>query len=67
MGNDIKLNAFPSNRAEALALLYLKAQDLTGKSPSEIQTMYFEAYYEIKKDYREKHESGWLKGLAEAD
>lgn len=67
MGNDIKLNAFPSNRAEALALLYLKAQDLTGKSPSEIQTMYFEAYYEIKRDYHKKHESGWLKGLAEAD
>lgn len=67
MGNDIKLNAFPSTRAEALALLYVKAQDLTGKSPSEIQTMYFEAYYEIKRDYHEKHESGWFKDQAGND
>lgn len=67
MSNDIKLNSFPSTRTEALAFLYVKSQDLTGKSPSEIQTMYFEAYYEIKRDYSKKYNSGWLKNQAESD
>ena len=65
MANDIKLNSFPSNRAEALAYLYVQAQDLTGKSPAEIQAMYFEAYYEIRRDYRAKSNSGWIRALSE--
>lgn len=32
---------------EALALMYLKQQDLTDKTPSELYDMYKEAYAEI--------------------
>ena len=44
--NEIKI--FPSDRTEALAMLYLQSQDLSGKSPKEIVEMYNFAYSEIK-------------------
>lgn len=43
---------FPSNRAEALALLYLQSADLSSSSPEEIQAKYFDALGRIKSDYR---------------
>lgn len=43
---------FPSNRAEALALLYLQSADLSSSSPEEIQAKYFDALARIKSDYR---------------
>lgn len=52
--------SFPSNRLEALAYLYVQSQNLTGLSPTEIQTMYFEAYYEMREDFRSKQSSGWF-------
>lgn len=61
MPNDVKLSSFPSGHTEALAYLYLQNQDLSGKTPSEIQTMYYEAYFEIQKDYREKNATGWFR------
>lgn len=57
--------SFPSNSTEALALLYVQSQDLTGKSPSEIQTLFYEAYYELVRDYRSKTASGWFKAQLE--
>ncbi len=54
-------NIFPSSAEEAVAMLYVQNQDLTGKSPSEIYTMFQEAYYEVRKDRREKQKSGWFK------
>ncbi len=39
---------FPSNRFEALTMLYLKNQDLSDLSPSELFTKYNEVYAEIK-------------------
>ena len=47
---DIELNTFPSSNIEALALLYVQNQDLKGKTPAEIHTMYQDALYEIKLD-----------------
>lgn len=61
MADEVSLSSFPSNRTEALAMLYLQNQDLKGKSPEELQTMYFEAYYAIQGDYRNKRNSGWLR------
>lgn len=66
MSNEVKLSTFPSNRTEALALLYLRSQNLSGKSPSEIQTMYFEVCSELRKDYTDKIRSGFFKALEEA-
>lgn len=41
MANDIRLDTFPSNRSEALTMLYLQNQDLRDKTPSEIVELYF--------------------------
>lgn len=43
------VNKFPSTKAEALALLYVQAQDLSKKTPAQVLAMYKEAYSEIKK------------------
>ena len=63
MSESMYLSTFPSNRTEALAMLYMENQDLKGLSPEEIQTMYLKAYYAIQRDYREKSKSGWLRSL----
>lgn len=43
---------FPSNRHEALALLYIRSQDLSGKSPEDIVAMYVDAYGRIRAKFR---------------
>ncbi|MBQ3842413.1 MAG: hypothetical protein II820_06960 [Ruminiclostridium sp.] len=40
--NEIKF--YPSNKAEALAYLYMEKQDLTDKSPEDVVDMYNEVY-----------------------
>lgn len=45
MNNDLK--TFPSNVAEALALEYVRQQNLSGKSPREIMRLYDKALLEI--------------------
>lgn len=54
------VKGFPSSSTEALAYLYIKQQDLHGKTPAEIHTMYQDAYYEILKDHRKKYDSKWF-------
>ena len=58
---DIELKTFPSSNIEALALLYVQNQDLKGKTPAEIHTMYQVALYEIKQDWREKRNNGYFR------
>ena len=41
--------SFPSDEAQALALLYVQKQDLTGLTPAEIYDKYRYAYDEIRK------------------
>ena len=45
---------FPSSRTEALAMLYLQNQDLSGKSPKEIQEMFLIAYKEMREASSDK-------------
>ena len=52
MPNETRLDTFPSNRSEALTMLYLQNQDLTGKSPSEIVELYLSTNVEIKEAFR---------------
>lgn len=47
MANDTNLRAFPSDRYDALAMLFLRNQDLSGKTPEEIAIMYDDAYEKI--------------------
>lgn len=56
--NEEKFRTFPANRIEALALLYVQSQDLTGISPADIQSMYYEAYHELEDDYTYKIANG---------
>lgn len=42
---------FPETKFEALAMLYVQSQDLSGKTPVEVLNLYQTAYTEIKKEY----------------
>lgn len=53
MPNDVKLSVFSDNRLEALAMLYLQNQDLSGLSPEQILDVYDEAYDKIKSHYKD--------------
>ena len=46
--NDIDLSTFPSNKFEALTMLYLRNQDLTGFTPEELRDKYYEVYSKIR-------------------
>ena len=57
MSDDCRLFTFPSSEYEALAMLYVKNQDLKGKSVKDIAEIYYNAYYEFRyktKDIKEK-------------
>lgn len=56
---DSSVYAFPSSREEALAMLWLEKQDLSGKTPAELHTMYWETLKEIRADYAAKRNSGY--------
>ena len=49
--SDTQLNTFPSNRFEALTILYLQNQDLSNLTPSELSQKYTEVLKEIKEDF----------------
>lgn len=44
---------FPSSKQEALAMAYVQAQDLSGKSPEEVLEIYDSAYEKIVDKSRE--------------
>lgn len=45
----IELSTFPSNKNEALTILYLQNQDLSGKTPEEIYELYKSTLSQFKK------------------
>ena len=49
----VSFNAFPANRNEFLTMLYLQSQDLTGKTPEELATLYHSAYEKIDSQFSE--------------
>lgn len=59
-GGNVSLSAFPSDRRDALAILYLQNRDLSGKTPEEIADMYDEVWGRISNEFIEiqsrKHE-----------
>mgnify|MGYP006956100024 FL=1 len=56
------VTSFPSTRAEALALLYVQAQDLRDKSPKDIFTIYQSAYMSIRAAESASHNTYWSSG-----
>lgn len=55
--DEIMLNAFPKNKAEALAMLYVQSQDITDLSPTALLAMYDTAYDEICERLNEQYDS----------
>ena len=51
---DNTFQTFPDGKVEALAMLYLQNQDLSGLTPEELLDKYDDAYEKIKAHYREK-------------
>lgn len=47
MANDVNLKTFPRSFQEALAMLYMKNQDLSGATPEQLVDMYLDAYEKI--------------------
>lgn len=44
---DTNLRTFPDSYVEALTMLYLERQDLTGKTPEELAEMYWATYDKV--------------------
>lgn len=65
MSDNIELSSFPDNATAALAMLYVKNQDIKGLTPEELQTLYYETYYALLRDYRDKRLSGWIRDQKE--
>lgn len=46
--DNVELNTFPASKLEALALLYIQKQDLSGITPEQLLDMYEDAYKKMK-------------------
>lgn len=53
MSNTVSLSTFPSNKNEALTMLYLQNQDLSDLTPEQIVDKYNETFKAIKKRFSE--------------
>ena len=51
---DNTFRTFPENEIEALAMLYVQNQDLSGVTPEGLLDMYQDAYQKINEHRREK-------------
>lgn len=47
MSNDVTLKTFPRSFQEALAMLYVENQNLSGLTPEQLVDMYLDAYEKI--------------------
>jgi len=63
MGNDINFSTFPNGTTQALTMLYLQNQDLKDKTPEEIHTLYWQTYYKIQHDYKNKRQEDFFSKL----
>lgn len=52
MADNINLSSFPSNRIDALTMLYLEKQDISTLSPEELVEKYAEVRNKIKEHFR---------------
>ena len=56
-------STFPANRLEALAMLYVQSQDLSGLTPEQLLDMYEEAYSKLREHRKKRNEhkgSEWM-------
>lgn len=50
--NDVQLDTFPSDKREALTMLYLQQQDLSELTPAELVDKYKQTLDEIKTAFK---------------
>ena len=63
MNNSVKLSTFPNNKIEALTMLYLQSQDLSGLSPEELYDKYEETYEKIVEHHKQKNVEPPVQGI----
>ncbi len=61
MNESINLNTFPKNELEALAILYVKTQNIEGLSVDGIYSMYLDALYALKEEKALKIRDGYFR------
>lgn len=63
--NSVSKEQLPLSKSEALALLYLQKQDLTGVTPEELVNRFVETHDAIKKEFNRQKEirTRWLNPL----
>lgn len=62
MADQVTLNTFPDSKYEALAMLYLQNQDLSGLTPAEILDKFDYAYDQLRlhgKEVSKLRRLGW--------
>lgn len=62
--SDVSLNTFPATKTDALAMLYVQKQDISGLTPEELLDKYVEAYDKIRERSLEinkaRRSSNWV-------
>lgn len=53
MSESVSFTSFPSNKIDAVTMLYLQNQDLSGLTPEQIADKYDDAYYAIKQRFND--------------
>lgn len=48
MAEQVTLNTYPENKFEALTMLYLQTQDLSGLTPEELLEKYYDVYGKMR-------------------
>lgn len=54
MNDSVTLSTFPSGKFEAIAMLYIQQQDLSGKTPEEIFDLFETTVEQLRAYQREK-------------
>lgn len=54
-------SSFPSNSYEAIAMLYVKNQDISEKTPEELYRLFMETQNRIYKYAKENRDEDWMR------
>ena len=60
MQDNVSLKSFPSDKYEAVTMLYLQNQDLSDKTPEELFMFYMETYKQIRKYAKAHSNDDWM-------
>lgn len=61
LSDKVQLSTFPSNKIDALTMLYLEKQELSGISPEEFVDRYIEIREKINNHFKETRKASAIK------